>query len=157
MLSIYWGVTEECHYYIDAEFEEVYEMSWFEDPLAQEIIADIDHCSFNGFGCIDLDDPEIRFSVTELSTGSKGLLMLMYLAGTEDSVFRIWGTAFGDNCSPWLLRLAEDRDFVLELEHLLEFPEENFRGYSLHQNREFKDYQDYLIEEIRWGYRAWCQ
>lgn len=154
MLSIYWGVTEDCCYYIDDEFSEVVNLNWFNDPLVQAIIADIDNCSFDGVGCVDLDNSDIRFSIYELSTGSKGLILLA--KDTYDSI-RIWGTAFGDNCSKWLLKIAKDKDITLELEHFLQFPEEDFEAFSLHQNRKFKNYMDYRLEEVEWGYQAWCQ
>ena len=41
MLSIYWGVTDDCCYYIDDEYQEAVELEWFNDPLVQNIIADI--------------------------------------------------------------------------------------------------------------------
>ena len=46
-------MTEDCYYYIDAEFEELYEKEWFEDPLVQEIMGDIDECDYTGVGCRD--------------------------------------------------------------------------------------------------------
>lgn len=155
MLSIYWGVTDDCCYYIDDEYQEAVELEWlFNDPLVQNIIADIDNCSFNGVGCVDLDNPAINFSIYELSTGSKGLILLV--KDNYDSI-RIWGTAFGDNCSKWLLKIAEDRDIILELEYFLQFPKDDFKAYSLHQNRPFTNYMDYMLEEAEWGYKAWCQ
>lgn len=148
MLSIYYGVTEDCYYYIDAEFEELYEKEWFKDSLVQEITGDIDECDYTGVGCRDKIDPTIEFPIDGLSTGTKGLIMLLKM---EYDSIRIWGTAFGDNCSKWLLKIAENRDIVLELEHYLKFPAEKFKGYSLLQNRMYKDYEDYKYEVRHWG------
>lgn len=153
MLSIYWGVTDECYYYIDGEFEERCKPEWFDDPIVQEIIADIDTCRYVGKHCQDLLDPSIEFSIYELSTGSKGLIMLLKM---DYESIRVWGTAFGDNCSPWLLKIAENRDIVLELEHYLKFPKEQFKAYSLLQKREYNDYEDYQYEVRHWGFRSWC-
>lgn len=154
MLSIYWGVTKDCCYYIDDEYREAIEMQWFNDPLVQDIIADIDNCKFDGTGCVDLDDSAIKFSVYELSTGSKGLILLA--KDTYDSI-RIWGTAFGDNCAKWILKIARDRNITLELEHDMNFPPESFSAFSIKQNSMYKDYEDYRYEERHWGYKAWCQ
>ena len=52
MLSIYWGVTDECFYYIHEEFKELYKPEWFDDPVVQEIIADIDTCQYVGKHCL---------------------------------------------------------------------------------------------------------
>jgi len=153
MLSIYWGVTEDCYYYIDGEFEELYENEWFEDPLVRQILADIDECDYVGMRCRDRLDPNIEFSVFELSTGAKGLIMLLKMQ--YDSI-RIWGTAFGDNCSKWLLKIAQNRNIILELEHYLKFPPEEFQAYSLLQQREYTDYEDYQYEVRHWGIRSWC-
>lgn len=152
MLSIYWGVTGDSYYYIDGEFEEVFEYEWFDDPLVKEIIADIDNCEYNNMICTDLTNPEISFPVNGLSTGSKGLVMLLKM---EYSHIRIWGTAFGDNCSRWLLKIAEKKNITLELQHFLKFPEEQFKAYSLLQKREFIDYNDYTNEVINWGFELW--
>lgn len=152
MMSISWGLTDECHYYIDAEFEEIVEMDWFDDPLVKEILADIDNCIIEGLRCVDLDDPKIKFPIDELSTGSKGLIMLLKL---DYDTFRIYGSAFGDNCTKWLLKIAKSRDFILELCHDMNFPEDDFEGFSLMQNRKYNDYEDYRYEMRHWGYQLW--
>lgn len=154
MLSIYWGVTEDCCYYIDAEFEEIIDYDWFNDPFIQEILADIDHCKIEAMRCVDLDNPEIKFPIDGLSTGSKGLILLA--KDSYDSI-KIWGTAFGDNCAKWILKIAEYRNITLELEHDMNFPSENFSAFSVLQDRMYKDYEDYRYEERHWGYQAWCQ
>lgn len=153
MLSIYWGRTEDSYYYIDDEFELLFKREWFDDSSVLEIIREIDNCQYIGAGCRDIKHPDIEFSVFELSTGSKGLILLLKL---EYDTIRIWGTAFGDNCCKWLLKIAETRDITLELEHFMQFPEDDFKGYSLLQKRAYTDYSDYADEVMRWGYKSWC-
>ena len=153
MLSIFWGVTKDCYYYIDREFMEELELEWFKDPVVLEIIHDIDNCIFDFSMCIDCTDPSIIFPISGLSTGSKGLIMLLKME--YDSIC-IWGTAFGDNCSKWILKIAEKRDITLELEHFMKFPEEEFKAYSCHSKRMFCNYEDYKYEVLEYGFYSWA-
>lgn len=153
MLSIFWGVTEDCYYYIDREFKSAFELEWFQDKEVLEIIKDIDKCTFNGSHCVDCIDNTITFPIDGLSTGSKGLILLLKLDYDE---IRIWGTAFGDNCSPWLLKLAENKNIILELEHFLKLPKDIFKAYSCHQKRMFTDYEDYVDEVLEYGFSSWA-
>ena len=88
-----------------------------------------------------------------MSTGSKGLILLLKLDYDE---IRIWGTAFGDNCAFWLLKLAENKNIIFELEHFFEFPKDIFKAYSCHQKRMFTDYEDYVDEVLKYGFSSWA-
>lgn len=52
---------------------------------------------------------------------------LILIQNVPDKIFN--ASACGDDCAPWLLRLAEDKDITINLRHLMDFG----RGtYDLH-------------------------
>jgi len=156
MLKIDWGLHEDTIVYVDDEFDDTgHEISWFEDTFVQEIIRDIDNCVFDPVTekCIDLNIPDNRFSLEDLSTGSK-LLILLYEWDYDE--IRVYGTLFGDNCTPWLLKIAKSKNIIIDLKHFLLFPESEFEAFSIYKNCKYTDYQDYCAEVCHTGFLSWC-
>lgn len=156
MLKIDWGLHDDTLIYVDDEFDGTgHDMEWFKDSFVQEMIRDIDNCIYNPTTekFIDLNVTENKFSVNELSTGSK-LLILLYKWDYDE--IRVYGTLFGDNCTPWLLKIAESRDIIIDLKHFLNFPEDKFKAFSIYENREYFDYRDYCHEVRTTGFLSWA-
>ncbi len=156
MLKIDWGLHEDTIIYVDDEFDGTgHDMEWFQDLFVQAILKDIDNCIYDSTTekCIDLAVPENRFSVDDLSTGSK-LLILLY--EWEYDEIRVYGSLFGDNCAPWLLKIAKSRDIIIDLKHFLHFPENEFEAFSVYENRKYFDYHDYCNEVLTTGFLSWA-
>ena len=157
MLKIYWGLLDETMFNVDREFMGVgHDMKWFDDPFVLALVHDIDNCSYDPVTQMftDLELPQHKFHAEQLSSGSKGLILLYK---RPQQTMRIWGTMFGDNCTPWLLKIAEKKDITIDLEHFLNFPEDQFKAYSIHQQKMYDDYDDYRHEVMRYGMYSWCK
>ena len=85
------------------------------DEFARRVIHDIDDSEVVA---PDLIENNIfgSFSSTALSTGVKTLLLIRNI---ENKVFNI--SNCGDNCVPYLLELAKDRDIKVTLHHAMDF------------------------------------
>ena len=146
MLIVDFGQPDDCMWNSDLEFDVYYESSWRHDDFVKEIIRSIDNAEFVDGALRDLDDPELEFSIYDISGGAKALILLY----KDDSLTKVWGPLFGDNCSELLLRIAENKDITVYMQHLLKFPEDKFKAYSNRLGREYKDYRDYEID-LMWG------
>lgn len=93
MLKIDWGLHDDTVIFVDDEFDGTgHSMEWFRDPFVQEMIRDINNCIYDS-------NTENKFKVDDLSTASK-LLILLYK--WDYGQIRVYGSLFGDNCTPWL-------------------------------------------------------
>lgn len=96
---------------------------WFEDPFVKEFLLEIDRAQVL-FQEALLNYKGEGFSTTELSTGSKTLCCIRF---EHNRIF--YGGQLGDNCLPFLVRMAEERDIVILLEHYADFtPEDIAKG-----------------------------
>lgn len=141
MLYVGYGHPEDIYFYVDMEFDEEYDPSWLKNALNIRILDEIDNCYLDIDGLHDKCDPEIVFSIKEISTGAKSLMICNMC---ED--VKIWGSNFGDNCTDILQEIAKTKDIYIYLQHILKFNEELFNAFSLTLNREYDSYNEYLQE-----------
>lgn len=144
MLKIGYGRPDDCIYAVDLEFEEQFEYSWLKNAINIKILNEIDNAIVTPIGIQDKDNEDILFTIFEISTGAKALM----LCNMNKSI-KIWGTIFGDNCNSILLELAQTHDITIYLQHLAKFPSDKFQAYSLLKQRPYKDYAEYEME-ARW-------
>ncbi len=120
MLNIFFGDMPEAIYNTAVYFKNVYEEAWITAPLAKEMIFDIDK-SIVLDGAV-IDSPVLgKISPLNLSGGVKTLILI---ANEPDKIFNV--STCGDNCAPWLLRLAEKREITVNLRHLMDFGDRKF-------------------------------
>lgn len=123
MLNIVFGRNNcpDKNYVLDTRvyFKRNKEPWWFEDDFVKEFLKAIDDSEvlfeealkdFRGHG----------ISTEMMSTGCKTLCDIYY--DRDDKWF--YGSAMGDNCIPFLMRIAKSRDVNIFLEHYMDFPEE---------------------------------
>ena len=115
MLRIHFGTLPEEIYNTEIFYENQYEKDWVMDEFARRVIRDIDASEVVA---PDLIENEIfgSFSSTELSAGVKTLLLIRNI---KNRIFNI--SNCGDNCVPYLLELAKDRDIKVTLHHAMDF------------------------------------
>lgn len=123
MLKIIFG-RENCKDFIlDTRiwFRKNKKPEWFEDPFVREFLKEIDGSEVLFEEA--LKDYKGRGISTEMiSTGCKTLCDIYY---GGDTIF--YGSAMGDNCIPFLMRIAEVKDVTIVLEHYMDFPEHYFK------------------------------
>lgn len=116
MLYITYKEPENLIYDIDNYFNNTYEDEWFDDPVIRQMVLDIDKSEV--VSAYNVISPVLgSIPTTKISGGVKALI-LMYKR--PDLV--IWATACGDNCAEWIIKLSEQQDVHIALEHLMKFP-----------------------------------
>lgn len=120
MLRIYFGEKENSVYNTSIFFKNRYEGKWLLDDFAKEVIFDVDHSVVVDENCID--SPVLgMISPLNLSGGVKTLLLMKNYPG-----FVFNASNCGDNCAKWILKLAEEKNFTIELFHVMDFGKEPF-------------------------------
>ena len=131
MLKIYYGDIDSEKYIFnpDVFFNNSYEEEWITDPLSMQMIKDIDGSIVLGARLID--SPFLgAIPVERLSGGVKTLIMMNH---DTDHIFN--ASACGDNCAPWILKIAKTKDLTIRLGYLMDFGKDDFviEIMNLHQ------------------------
>jgi len=120
LLKIQFGDMEEAIFNTDMYFDNTYEDSWLTDPFAVKVIETIDRSKVLGPNAIK--SPYLGvISPEKLAGGTKTILLMK---NCPDMVFN--ASTCGDNCAPFILELAQERDLTINLRHLMDFGKEPF-------------------------------
>lgn len=143
MLKVYFNKVsfevEGCIGNTSKYFDAEYEPSWFSSETAKQIIKDIDNSEYISGEYIE--SPVLGgIPPMMLSTGCKTLLLLL-----NEPELIVSGDRMGDNCFPWLLRIAEKRDITITLSHSVELMEP-FEIYSIRSDKVIKTNLELLGE-----------
>lgn len=105
---------------------------WFEDPLVQEMVLDVDKTEHIK-GAV-FESPVLGpIMADQLSGGVKGLILILKSKQLRD--YRAMRSSiFGDNCVKWLIKLSYITDFTIYMSHYLDFYfggnySKSFNGY----------------------------
>lgn len=129
MLNIYYGNMPEAIYNTSVYFKNAYEDSWITDPLAKQMILDVDKSVVLDNAVID--SPVMgKIVPTALSGGVKTLILMK---NERSKVFN--ASTCGDNCARWILKLAQKEDLTINLRHLMDFGSESFEIRILNTNQ----------------------
>ncbi|MDY6355978.1 MAG: DUF4869 domain-containing protein [Catonella sp.] len=102
-----------------AYFDNVYEDEWLEDDLVKKMILDVDHS--NVVSPHVIESPVLgAITPRELSGGVKVLILML-----KDDSYTYNMSNCGDNCAKWVLKIAEQKDLTVYLQHIMHF-EGNF-------------------------------
>lgn len=98
-----------------AYFDNVYEDEWIEDAFVREMIQDVDHSTVLSAHVIE---SPVFGAITpkELSGGVKVLILML-----KDDSFVYNMSNCGDNCARWILKIAEKKDLIVYLQHIMRF------------------------------------
>lgn len=129
MLHIFYGDMPEAIYNTSVYFKNVYEDEWITDPFAKKMILDIDR-SYVLDGAV-IDSPVLgKIAPVSLSGGVKTLILMK---NVPDKIFN--ASACGDNCAKWILKMAQKQDLTINLRHIMDFGEGDFKIYILNTNQ----------------------
>ncbi len=121
MLNIYFGEMPEAIYDTSTYFRHAYKNKWITDPMTMEIIQDVDNSEVIGDNLIQ--SPVLgAISPIQLSGGAKTLILIYKDSG---KIFN--ASKCGDNCAKWLLKMAEKKKKVINLRHIMNFGEGEFK------------------------------
>lgn len=138
MLKIYYGDLETSNYIFnpDVFFNNTYEEEWIINRDSKEMIKDIDGSEVVGPRAID--SPFLGSIPTErLSGGVKTLILMKY---DDEHIFN--ASACGDNCAPWILKIAEEKDLTIRLGYLMDFGADPFEIEIVNLNKKVNNMKD---------------
>ena len=138
MLRIWFGDRENAIYNTSVFFKNRYGDSWITDEFDIKVIEDIDHSQVVDANSIV--SPVLgNISPLQLSGGVKTLILMKNLPG---KIFN--ASNCGDNCAKWILELAEQTDFTINLFHVMDFGDNPFEIKVMNNNKIVHDMQELL-------------
>lgn len=140
MLRVHFGDRENVIENTSIYFKNTYRDAWILDDFAKKVIADVDKSKVIGANAIE--SPVLgMISPLQLSGGCKALLLMR---NEPSKTFN--ASNCGDNCARWILELAKERDFTINLYHVMDFGNIDFEARILnsrtlitHNMEEFLD------------------
>lgn len=136
MLTISFRPTNNTILDVDTYFNYNYEDVWLDDELVKQMILDIDKSKVFSANCIE--SPILGQITPRLLSGGVKALILMY----KEPQLELWATACGDNCADWILKIAEEQDITIVLEHIMQF-KRDFKGYCITNKQAINSLDDY--------------
>ena len=140
MLNIYYGDMPEAVYNTSLYFKNSYKDRWLTTALTKAMVEDVDRSKVLSAEAIESPIFGLM-SPTQLSGGVKTLILIAY---DKDHVFN--ASNCGDNCAKWLLKIAEDRKVVINLRHLMDFGEGEFKIKVLNTGKTVKNMTELVYE-----------
>lgn len=129
MLKIYYGNMPTAIFNTSVYFKNAYEDEWITDPVAKEMILDVDKSTVLDSAVID--SPIMgKIPPTSLSGGVKTLILMK---NERSKVFN--ASTCGDNCAKWILKLAEKEELTINLRHLMDFGDGSFDIHILNTDQ----------------------
>ena len=122
MLKIYYGDLQSDNYINnpDVFFNNSYEDEWITNSFSRKVIQAIDGSEVKGPHFIE--SPFLGgIPVERLSGGVKTLILMKF-----DSKHIFNASACGDNCAPWILAIAQEKDLIIRLGYLMDFGPDPF-------------------------------
>lgn len=139
MLKIIYGKAENIIRCPGIYFDNTYDPEWFNDEMVKEMILDIDKSVVKGPRLID--SPVLGpISPKELSGGVKALILML----KDDNAKIFYASACGDNCSKWILKIADKKNLTINLRHLMDFGNEPYEIYFENTKTLVKNKSEYL-------------
>lgn len=111
-------------------FDNQYEDEWITNELSKMMIKDVDKSEVISSRVID--SPVLgAITPKDLSGGVKTLMLMAF----DDSGNIFNGSACGDNCAHWILKIAETKDITITLHHGMRFGAGPFEIEILNNNK----------------------
>lgn len=140
VLSVYFGDMSDVIYNTNIYFNNTYKDSWITKPLAKAMIKAVDNSEV-------IDEKTIlspifgNMSPKKLSGGVKTLLLIAF---DKTKIFN--ASTCGDNCAEWILKIAENRKVEINLRHLMDFGEGEFKIKVLNTGKIVKNMGELVLE-----------
>ena len=115
MLSIQFGEMDNVLHNVETYFNNQFRYEWLEDEFVKELIKDVDKSVVESPECIM--SPVLRqIPPTRLSGGTKAVILMKYVPERI-----VNASNCGDNCAGWILRLGNEMDLTVNLNHIMTF------------------------------------
>ena len=139
MLRIIFGNADNTIYHPPTYFDNTYEDNWITAPLSVEMIKDVDKSEVVGPHLIQ--SPVLGpISTKELSGGVKTLILMAF-----DETGKVFNaSACGNNCAKWILKIAESKDLTINLRHVMDFGDGDFKARILNNGIVVNSMKEYV-------------
>lgn len=119
-------------------FDNVYEDEWIEDDFVKEMIKDVDKSTVISAHVIE---SPVFGAITPqgLSGGVKVLILML-----KDDSFVYNMSNCGNICAKWILKIAEQKDLTVYLQHILRF-EGDFEIQIMNTGKIVHNTQEYVL------------
>ena len=142
MLNVYFGDMPDAIYNTAVYFKNTYKDKWITNEYSRRMIKDVDRSEVLGEGVIQ---SPVLGNITPLQL-SHGVKTLMLIKFDRQHVFN--ASVCGDNCAKWILDMAKDRKVVVNLRHVMDFGEDDFRIRVLNSGKIAHDMTELIHESI---------
>ena len=112
---------DEAIYDTNTYFMNRYQDSWITKDLSKKMILDVDKSNVVSETLIE-SSVLGAISPRDLSGGVKTLMLMAY---DKSHVYN--ASTCGDNCAKWILEIAQDRKLLINLRHLMDFGQGQFK------------------------------
>lgn len=130
---------------VDLTFDLCVKNEWLNTEFAKRVVKGIDNTEHIKDGY--LESPFWgAMSPQKLSTGCKNVLLMKFYSIL--SVF--YGTKCGDNCVPYILEVAKEKDIELHLQHCMRFPDYGFEAHVVETDRYIHSCFEFFEEYVRY-------
>ena len=142
MLNVYFGDMPGAIFNTAVYFKNTYRDSWITNPLSVQMIKDVDKSDVVSESVIE---SPVLGSITPLAL-SGGVKTLMLVKFDREHVFN--ASTCGDNCAKWLLKIAENRNVVINLHHVMDFGKGPFKIKVLNNGKIVKNMDELLTSTV---------
>ena len=144
MLKIIFGEDERA-LYGPVWFKYNYEIEWFQDPLVQEMIIDVDKSRYIAGEYIE---SEVLGPISPLNL-SGGVKTLISIYKNPELIFD--ATSCGENCARWIIEIGKRNDVTINLKYLMRLKEFEPFEILIENDGEFvKTNKEYVREAIKY-------
>ena len=142
MLNVYFGDMPGAIFNTAVYFKNTYRDSWITNPLSVQMIKDVDKSDVVSESVIE---SPVLGSITPLAL-SGGVKTLMLVKFDREHVFN--ASTCGDNCAKWLLKIAEKRNVVINLHHVMDFGKGPFKIKVLNNGKTVSNMDELLTATV---------
>lgn len=138
MLKVFFGEMDGVLHNVETYFNNQYQYQWLEDDFVKQVIKDVDNSVVESPSCIM--SPVLRqIPPTKLSGGTKAVILMKYV---PDRIIN--ASNCGDNCAKWILKLGNESDLTINLNHIMVFAEDSFEILILNNNKIVHNMADFV-------------
>lgn len=144
MLRVWFGDRDNAIYNTSVFFKNQYNPSWLEDEQVRQMILDVDRSEV--VSSQSISSPVLGIIPPEkLSGGVKALILMRFMP------WKIFNASnCGNNCAPWILRMAEDKDFTINLHHIMDFGKSDFRIKIMNSRKVVTNMSEFLDAGVKY-------
>ena len=131
-------------YNTDMYFNNKYENVWFENPEMQKMIKSVDKSEV--INANSINSPV--FGVMPPTKLSGGVKTLMLIYNNPDMIFN--ASTCGDNCARWITKFSKEKDFIINLHHVMKFSNKEFQAYIVNDGTTAQSLDELYVAENKY-------